>query len=58
MITLQNVIFILKLNAEMLDNNVRINVTEASDFLKKYNLNIILHILTQCVNNLIIMIII
>ena len=58
MITLQDVIFILKFNAEMLNSNVRINVIKASDFLRKYNLNMILHILTQCVNSLTVIIII
>ena len=58
MIILQNVIFMLKLDAEILNNNVRVNVTEISNFFKKYDLNMILHILMQCVNSLIIMIII
>ena len=57
-ISMQNVIFTLKLNAEMLNNNVKINVIKASSFFKKYNLNIILHILMQYVINLIIIIII
>ena len=48
----------LRLDAEMLDSNVRVNVTETSSFLKRYNLNMTLHILMQHVNNLIIMIII
>ena len=42
----------------MLNSNVRINMIKMSNFFKKYNLNTILHILTQCVNNLIIIIII
>ena len=57
-IYMQNVIFMLKFNAEMLNSNVKINVIKINDFFKKYNLNMILHILMQCVNNLIIIIII
>ena len=55
---MQDVIFTLKLNAKMLDNNVRVNVIKASSFFKRYDLNTILHILTQHVNSLIVIIII
>ena len=57
-ISMQNIIFMLKFNVKMLNNNVRINVIKMNNFFKKYNLNMILHILMQCVNNLIIIIII
>ena len=57
-IILQNIIFMLKFNIKMLDSNVRINVTEMSDFFRKYNLNMTLHILMQHVNNLTVIIII
>ena len=57
-IFMQDVLFILRFDAEMLNNNVKVNVIKASDFLKRYSLNIILHILMQCVNNLTVMIII
>ena len=57
-ISMQNIIFTLKFNIKMLDRNVKINVIKMNDFLKKYNLNIILHILMQYVNNLIMIIII
>ena len=58
MIILQNIIFILKLNIKMLNNNVKINVMKVSDFFKKYNLNMTLHNLAQCVNSLAVIIII
>ena len=48
----------LKFNVEMFNINVCINLTKVSSFFQKYSLNITLHILTQCVNNLIIKIII
>ena len=35
----------LKLDVEMLNTNVYINLTKVSNFFKKYNLNMILHIL-------------
>ena len=57
-IFMQDVIFMLRLDVKMLDNNVRINVIKANSFFKKYDLNMILHILTQYVNNLTVMIII
>ena len=57
-IFMQNVIFMLKFNIKMLNSNIKINVIKMNDFFKKYNLNIILYILTQYVNNLIMIIII
>ena len=45
-IFIQDIIFMLKLDIEMLNKNVRVNVIKMSNFLKKYDLNIILHILT------------
>ena len=42
----------------MLDNNIKINVIKVNNFLRKYSLNMTLHILMQHVNSLIIMIII
>ena len=57
-ISMQDIIFMLRFNTEMLNRNVRINVIEMSNFLKKYNLNMTLHILTQHVNNLTVIIII
>ena len=57
-IFMQDAIFTLRLDIKMLDNNVRVNVTEMSDFLRKYDLNMISHILIQCVNSLTVMIII
>ena len=49
---MQDVIFILRFNVRMLDINVCVNLTKVSSFFKKYNLNIISHILTQHVNSL------
>ena len=57
-ISMQDVIFMLRLDIKMLDNNIRINVIKASSFFKKYNLNMTLHILMQYVNNLTVIIII
>ena len=57
-ISMQDIIFTLKLNARMLNSNVKVNVIKASSFFKKYSLNTILHNLMQCVNNLTVIIII
>ena len=57
-ISMQDIIFTLRLNVRMLDSNVRANMIEASDFLKRYSLNMTSHTLMQHVNSLIVMIII
>ena len=48
----------LRFNIKMFDINVCVNLMKMNDFFKKYSLNTILHILMQCANKLIIMIII
>ena len=45
-IFMQDVIFMLRLNIKMFNINVCINLMKMSSFFKKYDLNIILHILT------------
>ena len=42
---MQDVIFMLRLDVRMLDSNVRVNVMKISDFLKRYDLNMILYII-------------
>ena len=51
-IFMQDIIFILKLDAEMLDINICVNLMKMSSFLQKYDLNMILLTLMQCVNSL------
>ena len=48
----------LKLNIKMLNINVHVNMIKMSNFFKKYNLKMILHILTKHVNSLTVIIII
>ena len=48
----------LKFNAKIFNINVHVNIMKVSNFSLKCNLKMILHILMQCVNNLIVMIII
>ena len=55
---MQDIIFTLKFNIKMFNKNVKINIIKVSNFFKKYNLNIILHILMQCVNSLTVIIIV
>ena len=55
---MQDIIFTLRFNIKMLNRNVRINVIKINNIFKKYSLNTILHILTQHVNSLTVIIII